>query len=73
MCIWLLQGRAPPSFLMLVVEILQVDYVHLESDTRAVWQKERADLTVLQKERADLANQTETADSPIWHKQEVNP
>ena len=29
----LLQGGAPPSFLMLVVDIVEVDYVHLQSDT----------------------------------------
>lgn len=61
MCNWLVQGKAPPSFLMLVVDILEVDYVHLESDTRAVWRKERA----------NTADQM--ADSTVWHKQEVNP
>ena len=63
MCIWLIQGKAPPSFLMLVVDILEVDYVHLESDTRAVWKKERS----------NTFDQTETADSSVWHKKEVNP
>ena len=63
MCIWLVQAKAPPSFLMLVVDVLEVDYVHLETDTRAVWKKERA----------NTADQTEMADSPVWHKEEVNP
>lgn len=63
MCICLIQGKAPPSFWMLVVDIVEVDYVHLESDTRAVWKKERA----------NVDNTAGSADSPVWCKEEVNP
>lgn len=63
MCICLIQGKAPPSFLMLVVDIVEVDYVHLESDTRAIWKKERG----------NMANQAGSADSCVWCKEEVNP
>ena len=48
---------------MLVVDIMEVDYVHLESDTRAIWKKDRA----------NVANKAGSADSPVWCKEEVNP
>ena len=75
MCIWLVQGKAPTSFLMLVVDIVEVDHVHLQSDTRAVWKKED--------DMADFSSRKGTADGaggqhagcsqPVWSKQEVNP
>lgn len=63
MCLWLVQGKAPPSFLLLAVDIQEVDYVHLESDTRAVWKKENV----------NTADQMEMADSPAWNREEINP
>ncbi|KAL0021464.1 hypothetical protein WJX79_004878 [Trebouxia sp. C0005] len=51
------QDKAPPSFLLLVVDVAEVDYVHLESDTRAIWSKQRSS--------ADGQH--------VWHKQDVNP
>lgn len=59
----LLQGKAPPSFLMLVVDIREVDYVHLQSDTRAVWKKQTA----------DSGGEHTGRSQPLWYKEEVNP
>ncbi|KAL3161347.1 hypothetical protein ABBQ32_010245 [Trebouxia sp. C0010 RCD-2024] len=57
------QGKAPPSFLMLVVDIREVDYVHLQSDTRAVWKKQTA----------DSGGEHTGRSQPLWYKEEVNP
>ncbi|DBA96351.1 TPA: hypothetical protein ACH3X3_002526 [Trebouxia sp. C0006] len=51
------QDKAPPSFLLLVVDVAEVDYVHLESDTRAIWIKQ----------------QSSADDQHVWHKQDLNP
>lgn len=59
------QGKAPPSFLMLVVDIQEVDYVHLQSDTRAVWKKQTAD--------SGVGGQHIGCNQPVWYKEEVNP
>ena len=63
--VWLLQGGAPPSFLMLVVDIVEVDYVHLQSDTRAVWNKQPANCGV--------GSQHTERSQPVWYKEDVNP
>ncbi len=52
-----IQDKAPPSFLLLVVDVAEVDYVHLEFDTRAIWSKQ----------------QSSADDQHVWHKQDVNP
>lgn len=52
------QGEAPPSFLLLVVDVKEVDHVLLESDTRAVWSK---------------LQQGSNCRQYSWQKQNVNP
>lgn len=63
------QGLAPPSFLMLVVDIGEVDYVHLQSDTRAVWKKQ----TVNSGGGGGGGGEQTGHSQPVWFKDEVNP
>ena len=49
---------------MLVVDVMEVDHVHLESDTRAIWKKQEAD---------NAGDQITGGRQPEWHKEEVNP
>lgn len=54
-----LQGPVPPSFLLLVVDVTEVDHVLLEPDKRAVWHKQTST-------RGGNSGHS-------WHKQDVNP
>ena len=49
---------------MLVVDVVEVDYVHLQSDTRATWKKQKID---------SAGSQTTAGSQPVWRKEEVNP
>ncbi len=53
-------GQGSTQLPVAFVDITEVDYVHLESDTRAVWFKHQS-------------TQGSADGQDTWHKQDVNP